>query len=253
MNFAAYLDPETSAWVVESLAHVLWQGTLIAALTAVATLAFRSRSVQARYSIHCTAMLLIAACLPLNMWLLAPTDQSERTNVTRDALTDSIEPKAAPTNIDETLVTGNKTLIPIKATQLGSEAAKEATEPLAHTADSTLTWEWASPWIVGAYLAGICGMVIRLLLGLYGCQRLRTTAQPIEETRLHKVLAGLGERLRLKVVPVVAYSARVTTPLVVGVVKPAILFPAAILSDLTTEQVESLLLHELAHIRRYDH
>ncbi len=74
MNFAAYLDPETSAWVVEALAHVLWQGTLIAALAAVAALAFRSRSAPARYSIHGAAMLLTAACLPLNLWLFAPTE-----------------------------------------------------------------------------------------------------------------------------------------------------------------------------------
>lgn len=253
MNFAAYLDPATSAWVAKSLAHVLWQGTLVSALAAVAALAFRSRTAQARYSIHCAAMLLTAACLLLNLWLLAPTDRIERSDVTRGASTDPMEQRPAPAIFDEARVAGNQTLVPIEVTRFGNEAAKAAAEPLADTAGSRLTWVMTSQWIVGAYVVGIGVMAMRLLMGLYGCQRLRTTAQPIEEARLHQVLLGLGERLRLKVIPVVAYSARVTTPLVVGVVKPAILLPAAILNDLTTEQVESLLLHELAHIHRYDH
>ncbi|WP_425396568.1 M56 family metallopeptidase [Aeoliella sp.] len=252
MNLSTYIAPETSAWVVQSLAHVLWQGVLFAGLAAVAALLLRRRSAQARYGVYCTAMLLTAACLPLNLWLLAPNDTSGSAVVLPVAAVDSTSPiapasaEAAPGNVDASHA-------PVPPAPVELNPAQEVSEPLPTDTDWIAAWQWATPWIVIVYIAGIVAMAVRLMMGLYGCQRLRKTAQPIRDPQVQQLLARLGERLRLKVLPVVAYSARVTTPLVVGVVKPAILLPVAILSDLTTEQVESLLMHELAHIRRYDH
>lgn len=48
-------------------------------------------------------------------------------------------------------------------------------------------------------------------------------------------------------------SVRVSEPLTLGYWKPVVLFPAGLLLQLTPEQVEVLLLHELAHIRRHDY
>jgi|GEM_PF-5460479 len=253
MNFAAYFSAETSAWVVESLAHVLWQGTLVAGLAAVAALLLRNRSAQARYIVHCTAMLLTAACLPLNLFLLAPAERGEKISVMRGVSVDSAEEVPAPASDETARIVFSDSPVPVDDTPFDGEAVRKIDAPLAITPEATFAWEWASEWIVSAYIVGIAVMAIRLMMGLYGSQRLRLTAHPIEEASLHSVLQRIGERLTLKVLPVVAYSARVATPLVVGVIKPTILLPAAILNDLSTEQVESLLLHELAHIRRYDH
>ena len=60
---------------------------------------------------------------------------------------------------------------------------------------------------------------------------------------------ALGLRLR----PVLAYCERVTVPTVVGVLKPMILLPFTLTSGLSPEQIESVLAHELAHLRRSDH
>ncbi|MCA9098630.1 MAG: carboxypeptidase regulatory-like domain-containing protein, partial [Planctomycetaceae bacterium] len=48
-------------------------------------------------------------------------------------------------------------------------------------------------------------------------------------------------------------STLVESPLVIGVLKPVILFPAALLLQLPPDQLESLLAHELAHVRRHDY
>jgi beta-lactamase regulating signal transducer with metallopeptidase domain len=45
----------------------------------------------------------------------------------------------------------------------------------------------------------------------------------------------------------------VSSPVTIGYLKPVILLPAAIISQLSTQQVEAILLHELSHIRRYDY
>ncbi|WP_431217416.1 M56 family metallopeptidase [Puia sp. P3] len=47
-------------------------------------------------------------------------------------------------------------------------------------------------------------------------------------------------------------SSRVQVPVTLGFLKPVILLPLAICSNLTTAQVEAILIHELAHIRRND-
>jgi bla regulator protein BlaR1 len=48
-------------------------------------------------------------------------------------------------------------------------------------------------------------------------------------------------------------SELVTSPVTIGYIKPIILLPVAALNGLTTQQLEAVLLHELAHIRRYDY
>jgi len=45
----------------------------------------------------------------------------------------------------------------------------------------------------------------------------------------------------------------VKSPMTIGYIKPIILLPVAALNNLSTQQVEAILLHELSHIRRYDY
>jgi bla regulator protein blaR1 len=48
-------------------------------------------------------------------------------------------------------------------------------------------------------------------------------------------------------------SPRISIPIVTGFIKPVILLPLAIFSSLDVRQVEAILLHELYHVRNYDH
>ncbi|TWV93668.1 M56 family metallopeptidase [Chitinophaga pinensis] len=48
-------------------------------------------------------------------------------------------------------------------------------------------------------------------------------------------------------------SAFVKVPVVAGHLKPVILMPAGLLAGLPAQQIEAVLLHELAHIRRHDY
>ena len=60
-------------------------------------------------------------------------------------------------------------------------------------------------------------------------------------------------RLGLPAAAHVVESAIVEVPTVVGWLRPAILLPIAALATLTPAQVEAILAHELAHIRRHDY
>jgi bla regulator protein blaR1 len=66
---------------------------------------------------------------------------------------------------------------------------------------------------------------------------------------VQKVSFLLGITKKVKVV----VSSLVTSPVTVGYLKPVILLPVAAMNNLSTAQVEAILLHELSHIRRYDY
>ena len=59
-------------------------------------------------------------------------------------------------------------------------------------------------------------------------------------------------KVGLRFVPVVAYCDRITVPTVIGLVKPMVLLPATILTNLSLQEVTAIITHELAHIRRHD-
>ncbi|MBS4042247.1 MAG: M56 family metallopeptidase [Chitinophagaceae bacterium] len=52
---------------------------------------------------------------------------------------------------------------------------------------------------------------------------------------------------------VVKVSTKISTPLTIGVFKPIILLPIAVTNSLTTAQLEAIIVHELAHIKRNDY
>ena len=65
--------------------------------------------------------------------------------------------------------------------------------------------------------------------------------------------ARLAERLALRRFVDVVESAGVAVPILVGWLKPVIVLPTSVISGFSPEQVEALIVHELAHIRRHDY
>jgi bla regulator protein blaR1 len=68
-----------------------------------------------------------------------------------------------------------------------------------------------------------------------------------------RATARLAEKLKIKKAVKLLQSGYIKMPVVIGHLKPVILIPAGLLSGLPVDQVEAILLHELAHIRRNDY
>ncbi|HYO21886.1 MAG TPA: M56 family metallopeptidase [Flavisolibacter sp.] len=66
---------------------------------------------------------------------------------------------------------------------------------------------------------------------------------------VQNVAGHLGITKKVKLV----VSNLVSSPVTIGYLKPMILLPVAAMNQLSTVQVEAILLHELSHIRRYDY
>ncbi|HYC40727.1 MAG TPA: M56 family metallopeptidase [Chitinophagaceae bacterium] len=66
---------------------------------------------------------------------------------------------------------------------------------------------------------------------------------------VQKISAHMGIRKKVAI----WISSLVSSPVTVGFLKPVILLPAAALAQLSPQQLEAVILHELAHIRRFDY
>ncbi len=72
------------------------------------------------------------------------------------------------------------------------------------------------------------------------------------DTDWEKTFQQWVNRMGIKRPVQLRYSPRVSEPLTLGHLKPLVLIPLGLLSQQDPQQIEALLLHELAHIRRYD-
>ncbi len=109
------------------------------------------------------------------------------------------------------------------------------------------------PWLVAAWAAGVLVLTVRLLGGWLLLQRIRRSgvADGCEAARgaLQRLRGSMGVRCTARV----ARTALARTPIVVGWLKPVVLLPPCMLTGLSADELQAVLAHELAHIRRYDY
>src|SRR5262249_36333057 len=107
--------------------------------------------------------------------------------------------------------------------------------------------------LVPLWLVGVLALSVRLVGGWIGvCRIRRNRSRPIPEGSRSRceILAG-----RLRVARPVRFveSAAVSIPMVIGWLRPVILLPASAISGLSPSQLEAIVAHELAHVRRHDY
>lgn len=109
------------------------------------------------------------------------------------------------------------------------------------------------PLIVSLWALGMVFFLLRFLGGLIFLQHLRSykvQALAVEwEVKVKAISRQLGLRRPVQLFE----SALVKVPMVIGWMKPAILLPIGALNALSVQQVEAILAHELAHIKRHDY
>jgi bla regulator protein BlaR1 len=102
-----------------------------------------------------------------------------------------------------------------------------------------------------------------LLVIALRCTRLVIDLRRVHHLTKHQVtmpgdawnerLTELSARLRIRIPVRLLQSAIIKVPVTLGHLKPIILIPAGILTSIPPQQIEAILLHELAHIRRRDY
>ena len=102
-------------------------------------------------------------------------------------------------------------------------------------------------WLIGAPLT-----FLLLAAGLIGSERLRRRATPIVSGPAYDACQRLRHTLKITRRVALAACDEIAQPILVGIVRPLILLPTAALAGWTPEQLDMVLLHELAHVRRWD-
>src|SRR3989441_361145 len=113
--------------------------------------------------------------------------------------------------------------------------------------------EPALPWVVFVWFGGVVALSLRLASGWLVTRQLGRVGTSSVPDACREAVARLAARLRIRRPLRVLESAVVQVPAVIGWLRPVILLPASALTGLTPLQLDALLAHELAHVRRYDY
>jgi beta-lactamase regulating signal transducer with metallopeptidase domain len=109
------------------------------------------------------------------------------------------------------------------------------------------------PWLDVAWLLGVACLSMRTIGGWRLIQRLRRSALVEAPEAVYANFLQLCERLGIKGQVSLRIAEHIQGPLAIGIARSLILLPAAALMALSPEQLEAVLAHELAHVRRADY
>ena len=265
-------------WLGWALLHTLWQALSIALLLAVTLLFLRHRSANSRYLVSFAALFLTAVCIPVTMGLVGRTTDvhSENLAVLADPVADdrpgmsaAAERASATDNpsasIEPQELVGPAPTSPAAPT-LPNDAANrdrhnsDVAEDQGHVPPSTWTFRdqlawlvrFALPWICLAWLAGLLLLFARHTGAWISLWRLKTCGTSPVPAGVQNTLDRLVERWRIRGCVRALESSRCQVPAMIGVLRPVILLPGTVLTGLTPQELEAVLAHELAHIRRFD-
>ena len=106
-------------------------------------------------------------------------------------------------------------------------------------------WRLSLAWLTPLWMLGVLSFYVRSVGGWIAARKLRTSGVC---TLAESWLARLNVPQSIPLLE----SCRIEAPMVVGLLRPVILVPAGFIAGLPPSQVEAILLHEVAHIRRRD-
>lgn len=107
--------------------------------------------------------------------------------------------------------------------------------------------------IVLVWLLIVCARSIQLLTGLNSLYHLKRKAFFEIDEVWKKRVAELSVMLGINRLVAIAESGMAQVPMVIGHFKPVILIPMGLITALSPAEIDAILVHELAHIRRRDY
>ncbi len=225
---ALTIDPPVVSALGWTLIHFIWQGLAIAIVLRLILPLLRSA--PARYNAAVAGMGLMAIAPLVTFWRLYLQAPQAAT---------------APSGLERAGVVTVETINLALTAVRGSGAAVIPQSGFHWTSAD------AAPLCVAIWLAGVALLSLRSLGGWLLLRRLRRQCALLPD-EIRDLCKALSKRLGMRR-PVGFFEARgVDAPAVIGWFKPIILLPVSALTGLDTVQLEAVIAHELAHIKRHD-
>lgn len=209
-----------------TILHSLWQGLLICMLVRLLLTGFPAASANIKYNLLYTGLVIMA------LWF---------------ACTFFIEAKMYSWTTDTTA----------HSTLPGDLYDDSAKQPINTRAGQSLYHQYKQfiqtylPYISVLYLVSVLINLARLAMGWQNIRRIKkyaTTAhawQPVVNRLIER--AGILKHVQISL------SNLVDVPCAIGYIKPILLLPVSISTQLSAEEIEVIILHELAHIKNNDY
>lgn len=202
-----------------TLLHFLWQGAGVGFFLALVLAVMRNRSSGSRYAATIVALVVLVVFPIVTFLILKPavvvTSAGGVTTVTQPIFSDA---------------------------SIGGSLASPKSTLETYLPGIVLFWAW-----------GVCVLCIRMLGGLILVERLRKKLSSPATKEWQERLSQLSERIGVKRKVELLQTTHLLEPAAMGVFRATVVIPASLFARLAPEQLEAVLLHELAHIRRHDY
>jgi len=217
-----WLTFEVTRAAALAILHFLWQGAALAALASAAMAVFRNAAT--RYAI---AVVFLAAMIAAPLLTFAILERQPA-------------PSARVTMFQSTTAQASAQI------SFVTVARARAQNP-----SPTRSLPWL-PLLVEAWLLGVVLLSLRPAIGFVLIERLRRyQAKPLA-AQLHVRCLALERRLGITRVIKYFESRNLQTPAAVGWFRPVIFLPLSAITGLSPGQLDAVITHELAHIKRLD-
>jgi len=213
----SWISPNAMHALGWALLHFLWEGTALAALAAAAMAL--SRRTSARYLVG-VATLVLMLIAPVATFLFYSQPHSA----------------IAETANSSRLVAGAWPIAKNSAARVASSAPSLD----------------AIPWLVQAWLLGVAFFSLRTAGGFLLLERERRRQSSVVSARVLEICYTLQDRLGLERAIQYCECKWLQAPAVIGWFRPIVFLPASALTGLSEDQLQAVIAHELAHIRRFD-
>ena len=272
LNEVLFLAPAVEAfgW---TLLHFVWQGTLVAPVFGCFLAFSQGTSPRVRYLVGCAALSLMAlTAVSTFLWQVGTRDVlTARQSVAPQIV--AFTPGGRGSNLGAHDPIG-RDRVPNRPLFLGHDSALESqptggistgikplilppgTQFVSLTTEREQSPDPWRPWLdrlVGVWVVGVVLLSLRLAVGWRVIGRLRAQGQSKKDSVWCTRFACLKERIGVSSSVQLLWSPSASVPMVIGWAKPVVLVPATLLTGLSSSQLEAVLAHELAHIRRHDY
>ncbi len=216
-----------------TLFHSLWIGIVLSIITAVIILLTRKSSAALRYQLLTCCLCLFVLVMGITFYVEFNHNTLKSSSLTSTALEVKLNPNR------------------VMAQPLQQQPASI---DISSKMDQLLKlWNNYAEQIVLVWFLIICAKSVHLLLGLNTIYYLKRNkvfeAGKFWEHKLVELTNRLGIDQKVRIVQ----SGLAQVPMVAGHLKPLILIPLGLLNSLSMAEVEAILCHELAHIKRRDY
>lgn len=224
MKITSFISESIISAVGWTLLHAVWQGFIFVLIAAIVLYALRKRPSYGRYWVGISTMTLQLI-----------------TSVVTFAI--YYQPYTASGVVPKIVPSAHYLASRLAYAQVALPWYKQVLLFLQIHLDSIVLF-----WGIGASV-----LLIRLVGSWVYVQQLRAEGIRLTEPRVQSLFRRIADTLQVRQTVHLFESVRVNTPMVIGFVKPVVLLPVGLVTGLTTKQVEAVLAHELAHVKRYDY